>query len=607
MTKIRENDVLQFFGFKVFPFSGLPHHHIFYPHDSHAAAYANILNGIKQRIGLILLTGAPGVGKTTVINKALHGFSEKTRPVFLRYGNFHFQELVDYVCRDLNVTQKRDSEPKTEAFSRYLIERHDQGETVVLIIDDINRLDNNLVTDLLALSDPRGVGENLFLLMLIGLPRLEEKLEPVNAGKIEMICRLTALSEKEVGDYIDNHLRAIGFEKQSPFSPEAVSRIAKISEGIPGKINLICSSAIVFASLEGRKVISPQLVDKAADQTLITNPNRQISAPPTPESVKDSEHSSVIHSILNAPHQHGDKKYEPQPEKTPAAHSSHAGIPHIHGDDCKHHVVHVRKPRESTNFQIFGQHWIIGSTLFLLTAVTVGYVRLQLNPDNTIQQGGNLEVFAAPAEYRSLPSPNTPPSSVNSDLRAQSAEKQPKSNETLTVNGTDTHPGPDRHGDTPLMSAAWSGSIDILQNLVVNDELVNKQNRQGRTALINAATHGHNTFVKALLAIGANPNLSDVSGNTALMMAATNGSRNIVQSLLDGNAVKNKYNRDGWTALMYAAWKGQKEVVRLLINRGADTALKNRDNLSAAELAATQGHWETVTLLKQAVTNDNDW
>jgi hypothetical protein len=111
---------------------------------------------------------------------------------------------------------------------------------------------------------------------------------------------------------------------------------------------------------------------------------------------------------------------------------------------------------------------------------------------------------------------------------------------------------------------------------------------EGATPLLRAAQSGDLTLVDLLLEHGADPTLATDDGTTALMVAAGIGwvegvtyewsparTLETVKRLLDLELPVNAQNLDGQTALMGAAHKGRKDVVELLVERGADLALRD--------------------------------
>ena len=143
----------------------------------------------------------------------------------------------------------------------------------------------------------------------------------------------------------------------------------------------------------------------------------------------------------------------------------------------------------------------------------------------------------------------------------------------------------DKHGWTPLHSAAFHGHKDVVQLLLDRGSDPNKANVGGQTPLHYAAMKGHKDVVQLLLDRGADPNKANEGGWTPLHEAAQNGHTVVLQLLLDRGADLNKANESGFTPLYTAAFAGHKYVVKLLLDRGADPDLTNDDGNTPLEMA----------------------
>jgi ankyrin repeat protein len=77
-------------------------------------------------------------------------------------------------------------------------------------------------------------------------------------------------------------------------------------------------------------------------------------------------------------------------------------------------------------------------------------------------------------------------------------------------------------GWTPLARAAQSGSLKIVELLLVNGANPNYVCGQGTTALHQAAARGDTNIVKALLQHGANPDIRDFKGRDVCEVAVRN-------------------------------------------------------------------------------------
>ena len=187
---------------------------------------------------------------------------------------------------------------------------------------------------------------------------------------------------------------------------------------------------------------------------------------------------------------------------------------------------------------------------------------------------------------------------------------------------------------TALHGAAWSGDLELLQDLIENGSDVFRETKDGRCCLHLAAERGHLKICRALLqnynfdvyardfsglsvlhhaAWGGDLELfeylvengSDIfskikDGGTCLHLAAQNGQFKICKALLQ------KYNFDihatddsSRTALHGAAWSGDLELLQYLIENGSDIFSETKDGRSCLHIAAERGHLKICRALLQ--------
>jgi ankyrin repeat protein len=141
----------------------------------------------------------------------------------------------------------------------------------------------------------------------------------------------------------------------------------------------------------------------------------------------------------------------------------------------------------------------------------------------------------------------------------------------LLENGTDINTQGQRRNYTPLMCAANSGNLAVIERLLDLGAVTNVQNEEGETALMYAVENGHLEIVEYLLKQGADVNTQNQQGETALMYAIENGHLEIVKCLFkqEPEPDVNAQDEDNETVLMYAAKHGNLEIVELLLDKGA--------------------------------------
>jgi uncharacterized protein len=155
-------------------------------------------------------------------------------------------------------------------------------------------------------------------------------------------------------------------------------------------------------------------------------------------------------------------------------------------------------------------------------------------------------------------------------------------------------------GETALMTAARTGSVESVRALLVHGADVNaKEPTRGQTALMWAAAERHPDVVRVLIEAGADVQTRSMSypmrvnyggqsnnggdpnnpvtpgdmlrgGSEPLLFAARNGDVESAGLLLAAGAGINDTLPDGMTALTLATRSGQSAVAKFLIEKGAD-------------------------------------
>jgi len=108
---------------------------------------------------------------------------------------------------------------------------------------------------------------------------------------------------------------------------------------------------------------------------------------------------------------------------------------------------------------------------------------------------------------------------------------------------------PARHGNTPLMHAAWRGAHHAVDALLAHGVPLDAVNNDGNNALWLACVNGEPGLIRALVAKGVPMDHLNLTGATALMYAASAGKPGVVATLLELGANPAVESQDGFTAL----------------------------------------------------------
>jgi type II secretory pathway predicted ATPase ExeA len=263
------SSVYSFFGLRDNPFSISPNPRFLYPTRLTQTASQQLVDGIRNRRGLILLTGEVGTGKTLLLHRVLDWLAQQKMPTALIF-NSHVNpnDLLDFILSEFRVPCESSlKSDKLISLNRWLLDRYRLSQTPVLIVDEAQGLPLHSLEEirlLLNLETPR---EKLLQVILSGQPELEEKLKCHELRqfrqRITVRCRTAALTLPETQAYIQEHLRTAG-AKQPIFQPEAAIFVHAYSRGIPRVVNLLCEHSLINARTDGSRIVSPQVVERTA-------------------------------------------------------------------------------------------------------------------------------------------------------------------------------------------------------------------------------------------------------------------------------------------------------------------------------------------------------
>ncbi len=283
----------EFYGFSAEPFALSPDPKFLYLAPSHFEAYSSMISGIKERKGVIVITGEVGVGKTILIYALLRDLSEKIKTAFLFQTRLDFKDMLKNILRDLEVPigEKEDNLLSLmRQFRKYLDERLARDETVAIVIDEVQSLDDEVLKDLARLSSPATPSARLLQILLVGQPELEvklnsQKLQPLRE-RIGVHRQIRPLTLEEGREYIAHRLKVVGGSVSDVFTPDAVDRVWKNAGGIPRVMNLFCDRALLIGYSDSTRLINSNIVKEAIKDFGPFQPRKLDSLPPASAPVK---------------------------------------------------------------------------------------------------------------------------------------------------------------------------------------------------------------------------------------------------------------------------------------------------------------------------------
>ena len=280
-----------FYGFSERPFNLGPDSRFLYLTPSHAEAFSGMFSGVRERRGITVITGDPGIGKTTLIGALLSGLDEAVRTASIVFFHSEFRDLLKSILIELGIPAKgRDTFALLEQFYLYLATRP-QNEIVAIIVDDAQGLEARALKNLMELWPGPNPRHRLLQTVLVGQPELETKLDSKDLTELrERIAvrrHIRPMNRKESNVYIDHRLRIVGSSSSGVFKPEAVDLICDYAGGIPRVINMVCDGSLLIGYAKSKRLIDVKIVTEAIKDLSLFEPkeakgSRRVSCPSEP-------------------------------------------------------------------------------------------------------------------------------------------------------------------------------------------------------------------------------------------------------------------------------------------------------------------------------------
>ncbi len=257
-----------------------------------------LLYAINSGEGILKVVGEVGSGKTMLCRMLEERLPESVEIVYLANPNLTPHDILYAITFELRLDVEHETERLEilHKLQNYLLDQHARNRTVLVIVEEAQSMPIATLEEIRLLSNLETHVHKLMQVLLFGQPELDKNLENRNIRQLkERITHsfnLRPLDREDTVAYIRHRLQAAGCPCPQVFTDGAEKLIAKASQGLTRRINILADKAMLAAYAESATTTRQRSLDHLLKPTVTT---RHVKA-----AIKDSGYSMPLFSWFRA-------------------------------------------------------------------------------------------------------------------------------------------------------------------------------------------------------------------------------------------------------------------------------------------------------------------
>jgi type II secretory pathway predicted ATPase ExeA len=252
------------FGLRQRPFRASPDSGSYYPATGHELALQRLLRAMADGEGPVLLSGAPGTGKTLLCHCLLERLGTDVTCAFLTQGHFGGRAgLLQAILFDLSLPHEgRGEQDLRLALTDHLLRNYGEGKRAVLVVDEAHHLNADLLEELRLLGNLESREGKAVQVVLAAQPSLLVTLGRSDLASLSQRLAVRAtvesLSVPEAADYLVHQVRVAGGRPDDVIAEEARELLARGTRGVPRLLNQAAHEALTLACSAGVRPVDAE-------------------------------------------------------------------------------------------------------------------------------------------------------------------------------------------------------------------------------------------------------------------------------------------------------------------------------------------------------------
>lgn len=266
------DDLLRAWGLRRAPFASDDKTTELFASATHREALS-LLDTTAALRGVMMLTGSPGAGKSTLTKTWLAGLEPKRfLPLLITQSSLSATGVLEVLLAKLGERARFKRSTNLLLLEKHLADL--EPVTLVLVLDDAQNYPGPAIEELRLLLGLGGRHRSAFALIMLGddylLGSLRLSVQRALFSRISAATSLAALPRDDIAAYLDWHVSQAGLDRDI-FAPAAVDLLAEASEGNPRTLGLLAQAAWLCAARQNTLTIEADHIHAALRQVPAAN------------------------------------------------------------------------------------------------------------------------------------------------------------------------------------------------------------------------------------------------------------------------------------------------------------------------------------------------
>jgi general secretion pathway protein A len=261
-------DFMRLYGLRENPFADCVHPSFFFRTEGHSEAFRSMMLAVEFKTAFGMVTGISGTGKTMLSQMLLQHLEGERHEVILLLVTPGLSKtgLLREILAELEIALPAGInrvQDLVKLLSNHLIELHEQGRRLVLVIDEAHLLSADCLHVVRTISNIEAPDQKLTTCLLFGESRLAQRLthssyDSLN-NRIYLRAQLNPLTREEATQYINYRLMMAG-RMADLFTPQAMDLLYEHSGGVGRSLNKLAMLSMIKGALAEKELIDDTTV-----------------------------------------------------------------------------------------------------------------------------------------------------------------------------------------------------------------------------------------------------------------------------------------------------------------------------------------------------------